>query len=156
LFFDAWEAAYTFAVAFEAPPTVLDALKTPNPQPYFGWRLFAWGDGDIHDVPAKLRILENWCQRTGTTRDDAGNDATGLAPTPMDAASLDAKATVIFLEHRDWTKKQIAEHLGCHEKSLARKRCPGLELAMTTAKAVTAPRRGSKQDGAIEAWEGQD
>ena len=68
--------------------------------------------------------------------------------------SLDARAVAVFFEHCDWTKKQIAEHLGCHEKSLAPKRCPNLHKAMAIWKAADRRSiRGSKNaEGDLEAW----
>lgn len=72
--------------------------------------------------------------------------------------SLDARALAVFIQHRDWTKKRIAKHLHCNEKSLAPARCPKLAAAIAANKATRDPgrnlRRGSKgADGSLEAWD---
>jgi hypothetical protein len=72
--------------------------------------------------------------------------------------SLDARAVGVFVAHPDWTKKQIADHLHCNEKSLAPRRCPKLDAAMHAHKAKIDPDRrrlhGTKDgEGNLEAWE---
>lgn len=47
-------------------------------------------------------------------------------PASGDSPSLDARALAVFIENPAWSKKRIAEHLNCHEKSLAPSRCPKL------------------------------
>ncbi len=77
------------------------------------------------------------------------------ATKPTRGISLDAKALSVFIEHPDWTKKKIAEHLGCNAKSLTPKRCPKLKDAIAAYKAKPTTRRGSKDsDGNVEAWDG--
>ncbi|MBN2216547.1 MAG: hypothetical protein JW719_04140 [Pirellulales bacterium] len=71
---------------------------------------------------------------------------------------IDASAVALFLEHPNWNKKMIAGHLGCHEKSLAPRRCPKLNAAIRASRAKIDPskkkRRGSKDAvGNLEAWE---
>jgi hypothetical protein len=84
--------------------------------------------------------------------------AAGAAWSANSEVSLDSRALAVFIEHRDWTKKRIAEHLGCHEKSLAPNRCPKLARAVAASNAPIdpgrPPLRGSKDsDGTLEAWE---
>jgi hypothetical protein len=67
---------------------------------------------------------------------------------------LDARAVAVFFEHRDWTKKSIARHLRCHEKSLCRKRCPKLAAAIEASKDGNLPRGSKDGEGNLEAWEG--
>ncbi len=68
--------------------------------------------------------------------------------------SLDARALAVFIDHPDWTKKKMAEHLGCNEKSLAPRRCVKLDAAIRAYKAKPKMRRGSRDsDGNLEAWE---
>jgi hypothetical protein len=72
--------------------------------------------------------------------------------------SLDARALAVFLEHTDWTKKRIAEYLGCNAKSLCPDRCPRLTNAMAAYKSPIDPDRrhirGWKdKDGTLEAYE---
>jgi hypothetical protein len=71
--------------------------------------------------------------------------------------SLDARALALFLDHTDWTKKKIADALGCHEKSLSPRRCPRLTAAIAAHKSPIDPDRprprGSKDsEGNLEAW----
>jgi hypothetical protein len=78
-----------------------------------------------------------------------------------DSVSLDARAVGVFVAHRDWTKKQIAAHLGCAEKSLCPKRCPHLAAAIRAQKSHVDPDRrqvrGSKDAGGrLEAWEKEE
>lgn len=83
-------------------------------------------------------------------------------PTPAPTApestavrmSLESRALAVFFENPSLTKKQIAERIGSHEKSLAPRRCPKLAAAMAAHKAPEigrSVRRGSKVDGRIEA-----
>jgi hypothetical protein len=79
-------------------------------------------------------------------------------PAAKSGISLDAKALAVFIEHPDWTKKTIASHLACNEKSLTPKRCPKLAAAIAAHKSPIDPGRrrlrGSKDaDGNLEAWE---
>jgi hypothetical protein len=73
--------------------------------------------------------------------------------------SLDARAVAVFLEHPNWTKKQIAEALGLKAtQSLSPERCRKLDAAMHAASAKLDPskpfRRGSKDsEGNLEAWD---
>jgi hypothetical protein len=71
--------------------------------------------------------------------------------------SLDAQALALFLEHNDWTKKQIASKLGCNEKSLCPRRCPHLRAAIAACKSRRDPGkrtvRGSvDKKGNLQAW----
>lgn len=72
--------------------------------------------------------------------------------------SLDARALAVFIEHSDWTKKEMAGLLECNEKSLTPKRCPKLAAAIAAKNAADRPpRRGSKDStGTLEAWEDGD
>jgi len=94
--------------------------RIPPPLPQINWegdaksaidQLIAWTDG-----------LEKGAEQGEPTR-----------------LSLDAQALGVFIERPDWTKKQIADRLGCHEKSLTPKRCPKLALAMAAYKAKIDP-----------------
>lgn len=72
--------------------------------------------------------------------------------------SLDARALGVFIEHPEWTKKRIADHLDCNEKSLAPTRCPKLAAAIAAHKSPIDPGRrhyrGSKDaEGNLEAYE---
>jgi hypothetical protein len=71
--------------------------------------------------------------------------------------SLDARALAVFIEHPDWTKARIAEHLECNEKSLCPGRCPRLTAAIAAHKSPFDPGRrrlrGSKDaDRNLDAW----
>lgn len=67
--------------------------------------------------------------------------------------SLDSLAVGVFLDHPDWTKKQIAEYLGCHKGSLTPKRCPKLASAIRASRTSDLPRGSKDRDGNMEAWE---
>jgi hypothetical protein len=71
--------------------------------------------------------------------------------------SLDARALAVFFENVELTKIEIAKKLGCHEKSLAPKRCPRLSAAIASYKTpVDGTRRavrGVKTKGRLDAWE---
>lgn len=72
------------------------------------------------------------------------------------STSVDARALAVFIEHPDWTKKMIADHLKVHEKSLAPSRCPKLDAAIKAYKAKPTSVRGSKDaNGDVEAWEAE-
>ena len=100
------------------------------------WKRLQW---EIDQIDAKLKA--------------------GSAPEVVGGASkvsLDAMSLGVFIEHPDWTKKKIADHLGCNEKSLAPKRCPKLAAAILASRAPDPSqkvRRGSIDNaGNLEAW----
>jgi hypothetical protein len=77
------------------------------------------------------------------------------------AETIEAKAVATWFQHKDWTKKQIAEAIGCHEKQLSPKRCPTLAAAIQAYKdsneANRRQVRGSKdKEGTVEAYEDED
>jgi hypothetical protein len=91
---------------------------------------------------------------TGGTPEATGDKPTEPAGTPK--VSLDARALGVFIDHPDWTKKRIAKHLDCHEKSLCPKSCPKLAAAIKAHRTPDPSRkvRGSKDpEGNLEAWE---
>ena len=67
--------------------------------------------------------------------------------------SLDERALALFVTHRDWTKKEIAESLPCNAKSLTPKRCPLLNTAIQAYKASNLPSGSKSKDGDMEAWD---
>ena len=76
---------------------------------------------------------------------------------PKRKLSLDARALAVFIEHKEWTKKEIAKHLECNEKSLAPRRCPKLDAAIGAYKSpLDSSRRvvrGTKdRDGNIDGY----
>jgi hypothetical protein len=88
---------------------------------------------------------------TGSVTEKSGKRRAKL-PVPLDAQALG-----VFIEHPDWTKKKIAAHLECHEKSLCPDRCPKLAAAIAAHKSHIDPGRrrvrGSKDaEGNLEAW----
>lgn len=91
--------------------------------------------------------------------DSAGQASVEEQPSETRSVpSLDARALALFIEHTEWTKKQIAQHLRCNEKSLAPRRCPKLDAALKAHRASVDPGsrrlRGSKDaEGNLEAWE---
>jgi hypothetical protein len=88
-----------------------------------------------------------------------------LAPKPASSSyhapewtdstlSLDVRATSLFVASPTLTKREMAEKLQCHDRSLAPKRCPKLDKAMGIYKAKPDVLCGSKDaDGNLEAWE---
>jgi hypothetical protein len=71
---------------------------------------------------------------------------------------LDIRALAVFVNHQNWSKKQIAEYVGCNDRSLAPKRCPKLAQAIAASRAKIDNNgrmiRGSKDDRRnLEAWE---
>lgn len=70
-----------------------------------------------------------------------------------DRRPLDVRAVGVFLEHRDWTKRKIAKHLNCGEKSLCPGRCPQLAYAIKAHRDSRVPARGTKdKHGNLEAY----
>jgi len=72
-------------------------------------------------------------------------------------AKVESKAIAVFLENKDWTKKRIAEEIGCHEKSLAPSRCPNLNALIKAHQDYSKethriPRGEKSKDGVVEAW----
>ncbi|MDA0832345.1 MAG: hypothetical protein O3A29_03605 [Planctomycetota bacterium] len=68
--------------------------------------------------------------------------------------TLDMRALAVAVEHPSWSKRQIAEHLRCNEKSLAPKRCPKLANQLRREKSPDfgrVPLGTKKADGSIEA-----
>src|SRR5262249_23481808 len=97
-------------------------------------------------------------QRKVRAEKSPDNDKPRPAPSETPATStltLDEQAVAIFVAHKgNITKKEIALRLGCHEKSLAPKRCPELEKVINAFKAANNPVRGSKdKSGKMEAWD---
>jgi len=67
-----------------------------------------------------------------------------------EAQSKEAQALATLIEHKDWTNKKIASHIGLHEKSLSRyKKFKAAKAALI----MEAPPKGEKKDGGMEAWE---
>ncbi len=115
-----------------------------------------WVPGDLFDRwGVNLSYLRAHLQRERTKLLGQGATGNDQRPTTKPEASLDARAVGVFLEHRDWTKKQIASLLQCNEKSLCPKRCPQLAAAITAYKNAAAgslPRGRKDKDGNLEAW----
>jgi hypothetical protein len=79
-------------------------------------------------------------------------------PMPESNMSVEARALAVFFQHPDWTKKEIADEVGCHEKSLAPSRCKKLDAAIKARKSGIDPdhphHRGTKDsEGNLEAYE---
>jgi hypothetical protein len=117
-------------------------------------------------VTAALRLVIQllvWARALLKQSTDEGKPAPSSSASAAELVaqlglSLDAQAVAVYLDHPDWTKKQIAEFLGCNEKSLAPKRCRKLAAAIAANIAAIDPGRrrlhGSKDpDGNLEAWE---
>jgi hypothetical protein len=93
-----------------------------------------------------------------TTAEPDTKSSKPLEPNVKSNVTLDARALAVFLEHTDWSKKRIAQHLGCNEKSLCPARCPRLAAAIAAHTSTIDPGRrrlrGSKDaNGNLEAWE---
>ncbi len=66
--------------------------------------------------------------------------------------SVEARAIAHLIDNGFSTKKDIAEAIGCHEKSLASKRCPKFNALWTMHQAQGSVPKGTKQaDGRVEA-----
>jgi hypothetical protein len=87
--------------------------------------------------------------------------AKAATPEPSDKSrtkSLDVRALALFFAQQDWTKRRIAQELGCNVKSLTPQRCPKLASAIAAWRSRRDPDRptirGSKdKHGRVEAWE---
>ena len=91
--------------------------------------------------------------RIAAHADDGLNEEQAEEKSQGNEQSLDIRALAIFLSNRTWSKKTIAEHLGCNEKSLAPKRCPMAQAAAIAAQAAPPSLRGTKDaNGSVEAW----
>jgi hypothetical protein len=119
----------------------------PQPGPDLG-EAVPW-----HRVVVRPRdALWEWWR--GKPRRAKGKAPENPGPPGPAAASLDARALAVFIEHPDWTKKRIAAHLGCNEKSLSPRRCPKLAAAVRACRSSADPPCGSKSpEGDLEAWE---
>lgn len=130
--------------------------------------LLVWVSAKSFEGIARLGVLIQWALLSAQSRGEqmlkliaVARDANLSEETPASAVcrtSLDARALAIFLEHLTWSKKQIAEHLRCHPKSLAPRRCPRLHGAIQAYRSPLDPGRrrlhGTKDDqGNLEAWE---
>lgn len=115
---------------------------------------------DYHDLQQVGKAFWQWIDwaKKALPNVDSGQHDQTNGGAEASKVSLDARALGVFIEHPDWTKKRIAAHLGCHEKSLAPARCPKLNAAIAAQSAKVDPnrkfRRGHKDaEGNIEAWE---
>lgn len=113
-----------------------------------------------YDKPGVLyvhphRELDEWRLIATTTGEAVVPSEPEKNATPsrnVNSAVWDQRATACFIQHQGWTKKRIAEEIGCHEKQLCPKRAPFLTAAMAAAKSGNAPPSGSKSaDGQLEA-----
>jgi hypothetical protein len=119
--------------------TVWNTLSPPKRVP--------WLEQAIKELPKTLAAIAP--DKIGTPAPRQHSD--------FGKASLDAMAVAVFIDHPEWTKKKIANHLGKHEKSLAPTRCPKLDAAIKAYKAKPPTVRGSKDsEGNVEAWDDED
>jgi hypothetical protein len=73
--------------------------------------------------------------------------------------NTEAKAVAVLTDHPDWTNKDIAEHIGCHPKTLSR--LPLFKAARGFLKEAHKKNvaRGSKwpsDGGGVDAWDAND
>jgi hypothetical protein len=85
-----------------------------------------------------------------------GNSAEGEVPKKSGKRrKLVERALAVLIENPTWTKKQIADELECHEKSLSRQ--PAMRRLDEAIAAMEAGRnerpKGSKYGGQIEAYD---
>jgi len=119
-----------------------------------------WSEGEYYVVPNRW-LREMFALRSAltipssTTETNESNAESKLKDANEKTSrklSLDARAMALFVDNPSLKKKEMAEILGCHEKSLAPKRCSKLANAMRLHKAKGHLPSGSKgRDGTIEA-----
>ena len=94
-----------------------------------------------------------------TVKGDGVLAAHELATTETESESreqgLEDRAINIVVKHKGAiSKREIAQLLGCHEKSLAPNRCPRLDAALQAYRDMFDKPRGTKDcDGTLEAWD---
>jgi len=68
-------------------------------------------------------------------------------------SSAEQRAIGVLVIHPKWSKKRLAEEVGCHPKTLSKGRAPLLHSAIEAYKMRDLPRGEKAPDGTVEAWE---
>jgi hypothetical protein len=143
-------------------------LETRGPPGYPNWTTPADDDPrQLIEADDFLSSLMNWLRSFASGgsivvpfADSDGNVESSVdlsGKSRQNELSLDMRAMLLFAEKRKVgefpTKKVLAGELDCHEKSLAKGRCPMLDTMIKRDKAAAqaAIPRGSKSFGTIEA-----
>jgi len=81
-----------------------------------------------------------------------------LAHVAENSATVEERAIAAKLSHREWSNRQVAEHIGCHVKTLSKKsfatyRAVAAACRDDQSAVAPSPPHGYKdRDGNIDAW----
>lgn len=102
------------------------------------------------NLPAILRTILDQTPPTGpaiSEEDEAGR------PDGHRGCSLDARALAVFIEHPEWSKKKIAEQLGCNAKNFGTYAMPQTGRRYRRIKGPSRP-RNNRQRVKTPRWQG--